>query len=355
MPKSVLIADDDQELLLVLKEGLEKYKDEFDVILAGDGQTAMQKLENSSVSLVVADLKMPGIDGFSLLARISEHHPDIPVIIITAYGSPQIREMVQQNGAAGYLEKPFMIDDLIHEMRDVLNKEADGGTLHGISLAMFLQLIDMEQKTCTLRVYEKSTGKEGTLFFREGQLLEARTGSQNGEEAAYTILSWDNTKISIQNSCNLKEKKISRDPQAILMDAMRLKDESQDVQEEAPELIEEEAEEGEIGTGQGLKDEISDSAVENPTRTPEEVLSRLESKMGEKSGIEDIYQEGAWDEFVEYGKKLGNVFEVGALKFGFVDHASTGSKFILPGKPTTVISVKHTCPRENMIQVLRTE
>lgn len=349
MQKKVLIADDDQELLLVLKEGMEKNKEEFEVLLAGDGESALNKLESNPVSLVVADLKMPGMDGFSLLSQIAERYPDIPVIIITAYGSPHIREMVHQNGAAGYLEKPFLIDDLFQEIRSVLSREADGGTLHGISLAMFLQLIDMEQKTCTLRVQEKGTGKEGSLFFKNGELLEARTGSQHGEEAAYTILSWDDIQISIQNSCNLTEKRIERDPQAILMDAMRQKDESQEVVEEEPELLEDSEESEE----EGIKEEVKHSADSASRINMEDVLARIESRLGEKSRVEDVAQDASWDEILRYGESLGEVFGAGSMKFAFVDSRTKGCKFLLPGNPTTVVSVTRNCPREKMIQVLR--
>lgn len=349
MPKNILIADDDQELLLVLKEGLEKYKEEFNVLLAGDGEAAIQKLENSFVSLVVADLKMPGMDGFSLLAQISEYYPDIPVIIITAYGSSQIREMVHQNGAAGYLEKPFMIDDLVQEMRSVLQKEAEGGTLHGISLPMFLQLIDMEQKTCTLRVNEKSQNLEGVLFFREGELLEARTGTQHGEKAVYTILSWDDVLISIQNTCSMKEKKINRDSQAILMDAMRVKDETQADAEDGLELIEEEEEENK----ESIQAAVKDSAHSDSETNIETVQSHIEYKMGEKSGVLDIYQDDSHDDILYYGHLLGETLSGGSLHLSFIQDTTGGCKFLIPGQNTTVVSVEPNSPREKMIQVLQ--
>jgi len=349
MAKTVLVADDDQELLLVLKEGMEKYKEEFNVLLAGDGQAAIQKLESNSVSLVVADLKMPGMDGFSLLARISEYYPDIPVIIITAYGSDQMREMVHQNGAAGYLEKPFMIDDLVREMRSVLEKEAEGGTLHGISLAMFLQLIDMEQKTCTLRVHEKKNGYEGVLFFNNGELMEARTGGQHGEEAVYTILSWDDVLISIQNTCSIKERKIQKDSQALLMDAMRLKDESQEQEAEDIEIIEEtdDSEKSQI------KEDVKYSAQSESGVKIENVQSRIEHLMGEKSGVRDIYQDESYDPVLDYGSKLAEVFGGGRLRLAFFEDISGVCKYLIPAQNTTVISVEPNSPREKMIQILR--
>jgi CheY-like chemotaxis protein len=347
MTKSVLVADDDQELLLVLKEGMEKYKDEFNVLLAGDGQAALQKLESHSVSLVVADLKMPGMDGFSLLARISEYYPDIPVIVITAYGSDQIREMVHQNGAAGYLEKPFMIDDLVREMRSVMEKEAEGGTLHGISLPMFLQLIDMEQKTCTLRVHEKEKGGEGVLFFREGELLEARTGSKHGEEAVYTILSWDDVLISIQNTCSIKTRKIHKDSQALLMDAMRIKDESKE--EESLDVVEQDKDDEK----NKIKQDVQYSALSDSGMHIENVQKRIESLMGEKSGVRDIYQDDSLDSVLDYAHRLGETFGSGDLRLVFVEDAAGGCRFLVPGRSTTVISVAPNAPREKMIQILR--
>jgi len=349
MAKTILVADDDQELLLVLKEGMEKYQQEFNVLLAGDGQAALQKLEQNAVSLVVADLKMPGMDGFSLLARISEYYPDIPVIIITAYGSNQIREMVHQNGAAGYLEKPFMIDDLVREMRRVLEKEAEGGTLHGISLPMFLQLIDMEQKTCTLRVNEKSQGWEGVLFFCDGELLEARTGSKHGEDAVYTILSWDDVLISIQNTCSMKEKKIQKDSQALLMDAMRVKDESQEVSEEVLELIEEEQED----TENSIKYEVKYSAISDSGIHIEDVQNRIEHRLGEKSGVRDIYQDDSLDSILHYANEISEAFGGGSLRLAFIENTAGECRFLIPGQSTTVISVEPHSPREKMIQVLQ--
>ena len=80
--KKVLIVDDNREMLLSLKEGLEKYDKIFSVLIAGDGIVAIESLKKNSVTLVVADLKMPRMDGLALLTHIMENYPDIPVIII---------------------------------------------------------------------------------------------------------------------------------------------------------------------------------------------------------------------------------------------------------------------------------
>ncbi|MBW1707509.1 MAG: response regulator, partial [Deltaproteobacteria bacterium] len=238
MIKKVLIVDDDQEMLLSLKEGLEKYNETFSVLMAGDGLIAMEKLKKLPVSLVVTDLKMPRMDGFTLLARIMEQYPDIPVIIMTGYSTPEMQKLAREGGAVGYIEKPFMIEDLARKIMTAMRKESEGGTLHGISSGMFLQLIEMEQKTCTIRLEDKSSGKQGVLFFRDGELLDARINGLQGVKAAYEIFSWDEVTLSIQNVCPQKEKKIESDLQVVLLEAMRLKDEA--AQAEEPKVLTEE-------------------------------------------------------------------------------------------------------------------
>ena len=70
MIKKVLIVDDDQEMLLSLKEGFDKYNATFSVLMAGDGLVATEKLEKETISLVITDLRMPRMDGFALLSKI---------------------------------------------------------------------------------------------------------------------------------------------------------------------------------------------------------------------------------------------------------------------------------------------
>ena len=96
MIKNVLLVDDDTEMLHALKEGFKKYQESFAVLLAEDGLEALTRLKQNIVSLVVTDLKMPNMDGFELLAHIMEHYPDIPVIIITGYSTPEIEQLARK-------------------------------------------------------------------------------------------------------------------------------------------------------------------------------------------------------------------------------------------------------------------
>jgi len=107
MIKNVVMVDDDREMLSAVQEGLEKYQETFSLITAGNGLEAIDYLEKNTVSLVVTDLKMPEMDGFSLLAHIMEHYPYIPVITVTGYSTPEMEKLSKEGGSIGYIKKPF--------------------------------------------------------------------------------------------------------------------------------------------------------------------------------------------------------------------------------------------------------
>ena len=146
MVKRILLVDDDRILLRLAQEKFKRYQNIFTIVTAENGLEAVDKLKQEVISLVVTDLQMPQMDGFALLAHLSENYPDIPVIILTAYGSQTSRKAALEGGAAGFMEKPFVVEKLAAKIIDALQRESEGGILQTIPLDMFLQLIEMEQK-----------------------------------------------------------------------------------------------------------------------------------------------------------------------------------------------------------------
>jgi CheY-like chemotaxis protein len=309
--------------------------------MAEDGLVATEKLEKDSISLVITDLRMPRMDGFALLSIIMEQYPDIPVIIMTGYSTPEMERLAKEGGAVGYVEKPFMIDDLASKVLATLRKESEGGTLHSVSSGMFLQLIEMEQKTCTIRLIDKASGKEGVLFFCDGELFDARTAGLKGESAAYKIFSWDEVNLSIQNECRLKEQKIHRDINAILLEAMRLKDEAGEAEE--PEVVQEEIEEIE---------ELSEEQEPKPPDPLMRMQTRLKEEVGERCGLEDIYQDNSWDGFMAQISRMGAFFGAGKLKLIYLDRREPNDLILIPGHKTSVLLVNAKCPRDRIITIL---
>jgi CheY-like chemotaxis protein len=307
---------------------MEKYRDTFEVLIAGDGQSAVSKLARHPVDLIVTDLKMPRLDGFGLLAHVRENLPEIPVIIMSGFSTPETQVLARKRGAAGYLDKPFKIKYLAKIILTLLKKQSDGGSLRDVTASMFLQLVEMEQKTCTLRLIDRENRKRGVLFFQQGRLLDARCGQLKAEEAAYELFSWERVEVCIQNSCALKTGPIAKDLQSILLEAMQRKDEA-----------------GEAAPAVDEFPEISGNATSVRPRIAMNELKRFK-------GVEEIYSDGGWQGllagFAELGKSLG----AGELAFACARSESSSLVVLLPDEANTVVSLGAKCPRERLFQEL---
>ncbi len=338
MVKKVLIVDDDPEMLKALKEGLATYAETFAVVTAGNGEAAIEGLKNNPISLVVSDLKMPGIDGLALLQHVMEYYPDIPVIIMTAYSTAEMERLARKGGAVGYIAKPFKLEGLAKQIAATLRRESEGGTLHSVSSGIFLQLMEMEEKTCTIRLEDRPSRKQGVLFFKNGELLDARVGDLQGKPAAYEIFTWDKVSISIQNDCPSIENRIQSELQPLILDAARVKDESEPggQQPESGSRIDEDP----------VVAEIQSSGPSQRIRTI------LEGRIGQATGIEDIYEDMSWDGLIHQLSELGEAFGTGTLTAFFVDRGEPLDHIIVPGRKTTALSLTPKAPRDKILNAL---
>jgi hypothetical protein len=196
----------------------------------------------------------------------------------------------------------------------------------------------MEQKTCTIRLEDDLSARQGVLFFRDGELLDARMGALRGKAAALRILTWDKASISIQNSCPEIEDGIGSELQPLVLEAARLKDEGAPSGGEAGELKGETAE----NDGEALR--LSDPV--------DRIRCALENRSGRADGIEDIYQDSSWDGFVQRLSTLGDLFGAGPMKICFVDRGRPSDHIIIPGPATTVIAVKSKTPPDKIMKAL---
>ena len=116
--RRVMVVDDDDLFREMLAEAL-RYDDYIPVALTS-GEAALKELERGTVDAVIADIKMPGMDGITLLKKIKEKSPELPVILITAFFSQD--EASRKSGAAqanGFLQKPFKLDNIIKLLKRI--------------------------------------------------------------------------------------------------------------------------------------------------------------------------------------------------------------------------------------------
>ena len=108
--KQILIADDEVNLRRVL--ALQLQNDGYDVHVVGDGQAAIDALKEHHIDAVITDLRMPGVDGLGVLRHCAEHHPDLPVVLITAFGTVDTAVEALRRGAFDYITKPFDMGEI---------------------------------------------------------------------------------------------------------------------------------------------------------------------------------------------------------------------------------------------------
>ena len=101
----ILLVEDDRALREALADTLALGG--YDYLEAGDGEAALALLQRESVAMVVSDVNMPGMDGHALLRTLSERFPQLPVLLMTAYGTVQNAVTAMREGAVDYLVKPF--------------------------------------------------------------------------------------------------------------------------------------------------------------------------------------------------------------------------------------------------------
>jgi two-component system, NtrC family, response regulator AtoC len=106
----ILIADDEPHMRRLLEIMLQKMG--HTVFAASDGQEALELARKNPVDLVITDLRMPRMDGITLLSRLREEGQDVPVIVITAHGTVESAVDAMKRGASDYLLRPFDLDAL---------------------------------------------------------------------------------------------------------------------------------------------------------------------------------------------------------------------------------------------------
>ncbi|MGQ9801603.1 MAG: response regulator [Candidatus Saccharicenans sp.] len=114
--KKILLVEDDQTLSLLYQEELTR--EGYEVVLAGDAESALEKIRTDSFDLIITDIRMPGKDGIELISSIMGMRKDIPIIINTAYQSYKGDFMTW--AADAYLIKSSSLDELKSKIKELL-------------------------------------------------------------------------------------------------------------------------------------------------------------------------------------------------------------------------------------------
>jgi CheY-like chemotaxis protein len=228
--RKILLVDDEFDLVETMARALKRYPTEFSIVAASNGAEAISILEREQIDLISTDLNMPVMNGFHLLVYILQNCPTIPVLVVTAFDTSTIRERISKRGFSSitYIQKPFSLKYYVATVREQLNTTSLGH-IEGISLFNILQLLQLEQKTCALRIY--STQGEGNLSFVDGELVNAWCNDIVGPEAVYMVMSWSDVRIDMRDNPTGSHRTITHPLSHLLMESVRRQDEANPVHE----------------------------------------------------------------------------------------------------------------------------
>lgn len=117
----ILIVDDQFGIRILLNEVFQLAG--YTTFQAANGKKALELAEEHSPDLVLLDVKIPGMDGIEILKKLKETNPEIPVIIMTAYGEQDLINEAIDSGAVTYFSKPFDINELKEAARKYISIE----------------------------------------------------------------------------------------------------------------------------------------------------------------------------------------------------------------------------------------
>jgi CheY-like chemotaxis protein len=237
MGKKILIVDDNPNVLKLLNISLSKAG--YDIVEAENGEIAFQVANKEKPDLIISDIMMPQMDGIELCWMIRENSevPLVPFIFLTSFDDSEMEIRGFRAGADEYLNKPIDRKELLERVEDLLNrtdklksiddtsesKKAFEGDLKDLSIVELVQMLNLNKKSGILRI--EGTGK-GEVFLKGGQLIGAKIGSKEGEEAVYELVTFDKGSFRFEISDADLPHNIKNSTMNVIMEACRIMDEN---------------------------------------------------------------------------------------------------------------------------------
>ncbi len=149
----ILIVDDDTALLQALSQMLSLRIVEMKVDTSVSAQKALEQIQEHDYDAIVSDIKMPGMDGLELLAKIQELRPDTPTLLITGHGEHNLAIRALRGGAYDYIQKPIDRDDFVASLHRAIQTRQLRRQVKDLLLALELHALSLE------RLVQQRTGE----------------------------------------------------------------------------------------------------------------------------------------------------------------------------------------------------
>lgn len=223
----LLIVDDEVELTRNIASYLASFPGEFEATTVSSAEAAEAALAVEPVDLLLTDVRLPGLDGIELVRRALAQQPGLRVVVMTAFGSADMRSVALQAGAIRFVDKPLDLEELRHLLHEIHSGAAGwSGLVGGLEIFDLAQLLALSGKSKAIRA---TWGKErGVLVFEHGQVVHASTTSLEGEQAFFDMAGWEGGNFEEISPAKARKypPNITRSTTNLMLEAVRHRDEA---------------------------------------------------------------------------------------------------------------------------------
>jgi CheY-like chemotaxis protein len=232
----LLLVDDNPMVLGMLQRALTPFAM---ITIASDSADALLKAVDDAPDLLVCDYRMPGMDGRQLVEKLKSRPATANFSSVLMANKADIAERLSpQDAADDYLEKPFFLKDASRRIKRMIDRisiekmaktaPSDGvvrGNLSQMNVIDLMQSLEMGRKSCRLSLSNDADKCE--VFFAEGQVKHATYGPLVGDQAVFKVLRWTGGNFQIDFEGKTDQETTQLNTQGLLMEGLRLLDESQ--------------------------------------------------------------------------------------------------------------------------------
>jgi CheY-like chemotaxis protein len=224
MKNRVLMIDDEEDLVWTLSRQIARERHDIDFEGFTDPLSALQRINEAPPDLLITDLRMPDMSGLDLMLKARAVSPNMPVILITAYGSTEVKREVMKRSSIEYLEKPFDLEIFLATIDMSLKRnEGFSGSISLQMLPDLIQLYALSQATGALLI--KRGREHGSIWFERGDIVHSEYGEDVGQQAFFKLLKWQGGEFSMEPGKRAPRVTINMGWQELLIEGYRLIDE----------------------------------------------------------------------------------------------------------------------------------
>ena len=244
----LLLVDGDPKSLRVLDVSLKKAG--FEVAAATSSREALAVLEASPPDLIISDTDLDEMDGFELCGRIKGRSEWAKIPFLFVSGRKSIEDKIRglELGVDDYLTKPIYIKEIGIRVRTALQRaerermesRREGrtrfaGDLSDVGVVDLVQTIELNRKSGIIHIVNRD-GRRGSVFFRDGKVIDAEVGRLSSANAMYRLFSWSEGQFAVEFKQIRRHDVIDTPIAPLLMEGMRRLDESAHLLENLPPL-----------------------------------------------------------------------------------------------------------------------